>query len=81
VWDTRRDLMACFMWKQVRLGFFSLASRLAEVQQRIVHVVPSRKLRRVQAEDERVDTIDCIGPYYHYFIVFIVLGPKSNLVF
>jgi ribosomal protein L34 len=25
VWDTRRDLTACFMWKQVWLGFLSLA--------------------------------------------------------
>jgi hypothetical protein len=24
-WDTRRDLVACFMWKQVWLGFLSLA--------------------------------------------------------
>jgi hypothetical protein len=30
--DTRRDLVACFAWKQVRLGFPSLASRLAEGQ-------------------------------------------------
>jgi hypothetical protein len=31
-WDTRRDLAACFVWKQVRLGFPSLASRLAEAR-------------------------------------------------
>jgi hypothetical protein len=30
VWDTRRDLAACFVWKQVGLGFPSLASRLVE---------------------------------------------------
>jgi hypothetical protein len=29
-WDTRRDLVACFTWKRVWLGFPSLASRLAE---------------------------------------------------
>jgi hypothetical protein len=28
--DTRRDLAACFVWKQHGLGFFSLASRLME---------------------------------------------------
>jgi hypothetical protein len=27
--DTRRDLTAYFGWKQVALGFFSLASRMA----------------------------------------------------
>jgi hypothetical protein len=31
-WDTRRDLAACFGWKQVGLGFSSLASRLAEAR-------------------------------------------------
>jgi hypothetical protein len=34
-WDTRRDLAACFTWKQVRLGFSSLPSRLAEVWRRV----------------------------------------------
>jgi hypothetical protein len=29
-WDTHRDLASCFTCKQVRLGFFSLASTLAE---------------------------------------------------
>jgi hypothetical protein len=32
VWDTRRDLAACFTWKQVWLEFPSLASRLAEAR-------------------------------------------------
>jgi hypothetical protein len=30
--DTRRDLAACFTWKEVVLGFPSLASRLAETR-------------------------------------------------
>jgi hypothetical protein len=29
-WDTRRNLAACFTWKQVGLEFPSLSSRLAE---------------------------------------------------
>jgi hypothetical protein len=32
VLDTRRDLAACFVWKQVVLGFPSLVSRLVEVR-------------------------------------------------
>jgi hypothetical protein len=32
VWGTRRDLGACFAWKQVGLGFSSLASRLLDAQ-------------------------------------------------
>jgi hypothetical protein len=30
--DMRQDLVACFTWKQVNLGFPSLASRLVEAQ-------------------------------------------------
>jgi hypothetical protein len=62
-WGTRRDLAACFAWKQVRLGFFSLTSRLAETHWRVVHVAPSRRSREDQVEDGRVDAMDCIGPY------------------
>jgi hypothetical protein len=49
--DTRRDLVACFMWKRIWLGFSSLASRLAEARRRVVHVAPSQSLRRSQVED------------------------------
>jgi hypothetical protein len=69
--DTRRDLAGCFAWKQVALGFFSLASRLVEVRRRVVHVAPSQRLRRDQVEDGRVDVIVCVGPYYPYFAVFM----------
>jgi hypothetical protein len=31
-WDTRRDLAACFAWKQVGLWFPSLASKLADAR-------------------------------------------------
>jgi hypothetical protein len=40
-WDTRRDLASCFAWKQVSLGFSSLASILAEARRRVVHMAPS----------------------------------------
>jgi hypothetical protein len=30
--NTRQDLVTCFAWKQVRLEFFSVASRLAEAR-------------------------------------------------
>jgi hypothetical protein len=63
-WDTRRDLVVCFMWKQVRLGFFSLAARLADARRRVAHVAPSRRLRQNQVEDGRVDTTGCIELCY-----------------
>jgi hypothetical protein len=45
MWDTHRDLAACFTWKQVGLGFSSLTLRLAEARRRVVHMTPSRRLR------------------------------------
>jgi hypothetical protein len=73
VWDMRRDLVACFTWKQVRLGFLSLVSRLTEA--------PSQKLCQVQVEDGRVDTTGCVGPCYSCFIIFFILGHRGSLVF
>jgi hypothetical protein len=63
-WDTHRDLAACFAWKEVTLGFPSLASRLAKVRRRVVHVEPSRRLRWDQVEDGRVDAMCCVRPWY-----------------
>jgi hypothetical protein len=71
--DTHRDLSACFVWKQVWLEFSSLAWRLAEARQQVMHVAASQRSCRRQVEDGRVDTMDCVGPYYHTFTVFNVL--------
>jgi hypothetical protein len=60
-WDTHRDLAACFSWKEVTLGFLSLASRLADARLQVVHVTSSRRSRGVEAEDGRVDATSCIG--------------------
>jgi hypothetical protein len=45
-WETHRDLAAYFTWKQVGLGFSSLASRLVETRRWVVHVTSSRRLRQ-----------------------------------
>jgi hypothetical protein len=47
----------------------------------MVHVGSSRRLRRVEAEDRRVDAMGYIGLFYPNFVVFIVLGPRGILVF
>jgi hypothetical protein len=39
------------------------------------------RLRRVEAEDGRVDVMGCIGPFYLKIAVFIVLGLKGIVVF
>jgi hypothetical protein len=75
--DTRRDLAACLASKQVWLGFFSLTWRLAEARRRVVHVAPSRRLCRRQAEARRVDATGCVRPCYHCFIVFLLLDPRG----
>jgi hypothetical protein len=71
---TRRDLAACFAWKQVRLGFFSLTSRLTEARRRVVYMSPLWMSREDQVEDGRVDTTGCIGPFYLKIVVFYVLA-------
>jgi hypothetical protein len=78
-----RDLSACFAWMQVVLGFFSLASRLAEARRRVVHVAPLWRLRWDQVKDRRIDATGCVRPCYPYFAVFYVLsyGHSSLLVF
>jgi hypothetical protein len=80
-WDTRQDLAACFARKQVALGFPSLALRLAEARQWVVHVAPSWRLRRDQVKDGWVDAMDCVRPSYPYFVVFCVLGARGIVVF
>jgi hypothetical protein len=47
----------------------------------MVHVASSRRSPRDEAEDRRIDAMGCIGLFYPNFVVFIVLVPKSNLVF
>jgi hypothetical protein len=79
--DTHRDLMACFAWKQVTLGFFSLASRLEEARRWVVHVARSRMLCQNQVKDGRVDAMGYVGPGYSYFAVFYVLDPIGIVVF
>jgi hypothetical protein len=79
-WDTRRNLADYFTWKQDRLTFPSLASRLAKAGQREVHAAPSGRLRWSQVEDERVDAMGCVGLCYPCYVVFILLGPRGNVI-
>jgi hypothetical protein len=41
----------------------------------MVHVTSLWRLHRAEAEDERVDAIDCSGPFYPNFAIFYVLCP------
>jgi hypothetical protein len=43
-------------------------------------VASSQRLRRVKAEDGRVDAMCYIGLFYPNFVVFFVLGHRDSLV-
>jgi hypothetical protein len=47
----------------------------------MVHMASSRRLRRVEAEDEQVNAMGCVGPFYPKFTTFYVLCPRGILVF
>jgi hypothetical protein len=78
--DMCQDLAACLSWKQVWLGFLSLVRRLMEARRRVVHVAPSQRLRRRQAEDGRVDATGSVGPCYPCFTVFFLLAARGVVV-
>jgi hypothetical protein len=43
-------------------------------------VAPSRRLRRRQTEVGRIDAMDCVGPCYPFFTVFLLLGSRGVVV-
>jgi hypothetical protein len=47
----------------------------------MVHVESSRRSSGDQIEDGWVDAMGCIGLYYPYFAVFIVLDRRGIFVF
>jgi hypothetical protein len=47
---------------------------------RMVHVASSSRSRGDEAEDGRVDAINCIRLFYPNFVIFFVLGHKGSLV-
>jgi hypothetical protein len=80
-WDTRQDLAAYIAWKQVVLGFSSLALRLTKARLRVVHVASSWRLRREEAEDGWVDTMGCVRTFYPKIAFSNVLDPRRISVF
>jgi hypothetical protein len=47
----------------------------------VVHMVSSQRLCEDEVEDGRVDAVGCVRPYYPYFAIFVILGPRGILVF
>jgi hypothetical protein len=67
--------------KASRDRVFHFASKLVEERRRVVHVTSSWMSHEDEVEDSRVDAIDCIRPFYPYFVIFVVLGDRGILVF
>jgi hypothetical protein len=72
--DTRRDLVACFAWKQVTIEFLKLSLRLAEARLWMVHVTSSWRLHREEAEDGWIDAMSCIRLFYPKITVSNILS-------
>jgi hypothetical protein len=77
--DTRQDLVACFIWKQVRLSQSGL--KTGEGAARLLYMASSRRSCRNKAEDGRIDMMCCIVLFYLNFIIFIILVCKGNFIF
>jgi hypothetical protein len=60
-----------------RAKVFQFASKLVEARRRVMHIAPSWRSCENQVKDGWVNAMGCIGPYYPYFVVFIVLGPMT----
>jgi hypothetical protein len=73
--------------RQVRLGFPSFVSKLAESRRQVVHVASSRRSHGKEVKDGRFDGVGCgivkVGPNYHSLDVIFLFGPHghSSLLF
>jgi hypothetical protein len=77
--------VACFITKQVRLGFHNFVPKLAVERWRMVHVASSRRSRGREAKDSRFDSIGCgaveVRPSYPSVVVAFILPHMGILVF
>jgi hypothetical protein len=77
--------MACFIEKQVGLGFSSFAPKLAKKRRHVVHVASSWRARGCEAKDDWFDCVGCgtmeVGPNYHLLDIIILLDHRGILVF
>jgi hypothetical protein len=95
-WDTHRDLAACVRLKASRArgpksglntGVGVTTGGARDTIAKVASGSSGRRtgrcdgLRRDQVKDRRIDATGCVGPCYHYFVIFYVLDHKSILVF
>jgi hypothetical protein len=80
-----RHPAACFVAKQVGLGFPSFASKLVKERRRVVHVTSSWRSHGSEAKDCQFDGVECgvveVGPNYPSLYVIFLLAYRGILVF
>jgi hypothetical protein len=83
--DTCRHPVACFIMKQVGLGFPSFASKLEEERRQVVHVASPWRSHGSEAKDDRFNGVRCgaveVEPNYPSLVVIFLLAHMSILVF
>jgi hypothetical protein len=83
--DTHRHPAACFVVKQVELGFPSFASKLAKERRQVVHVASSQRSRGSKAKDGQFDGVRCgsvkVRPNYPSLDIIFLLAHMGILVF
>jgi hypothetical protein len=77
----RRHSMACFVAKQVGLGFLCFASKLANERRWVVHVTSLWRSRGSEAKDGRFDGVGCdvveVEPNYPSLDVIFLLAHRA----
>jgi hypothetical protein len=63
-----------------RTRVFQFVSKLAEARRWVMHVASSHRSCE-EVEDGWVDAMNCVGPYYPCFTVFIILSLMNVLFF
>jgi hypothetical protein len=83
--DTHWHSAACFVVKQVGLGFSSFASKLVKEWRWVVHIVSSWRSRRNKEKDGWFNDVGCsvveVRPNYYLVDVIFLLAHKCILVF
>jgi hypothetical protein len=83
--DTRQNPVACFIVKQVGLGFPKFSSKLVLERWLVVHEASSQRSHGSETKDGWFDGVGCsaveIGPNYPSVVVISLLAYGDILVF
>jgi hypothetical protein len=75
--SSRSSGLLCLEASRARVSQFTLKTGGGAA--RMVHVASLQRSRGDEAEDGRIDVMDCIVLFYPNFTVFFILGHKGSL--